>query len=233
MIYGDDLAFVHHEGFGEFAESAAPGLLEILWRHGIEDGLVVDVGCGSGTWARELTRAGFDVLGIDPSPAMLAIAREAAPGARFEPGSFGTCEIPPCRAITAAGEILNHGRAGDLPAFFTRAAQALCGGGVLVFDIAELDSYPAYDELRVDGEEWAVFARKERDGTRLTRRVTTFRNDRRSEEIHQLELYARNDVLRMLRAAGFRVRIRRSYGTRRLPPGHFVYETVAKSAIRR
>ena len=233
MIYGEDLAWIHHEGFGEFAESAAPGLLEILWRHGIEDGLVVDAGCGSGIWARELTRAGFDVLGIDPSPAMLAIARDTAPGARFEPGSFGTCEIPPCRAITAIGEILNYGRREDLQPFFTRAAHALRGGGVLVFDVAERESYPPYDERRVDGDDWVVLARKQSDGTRLTRRVTTFRNGRRSEEAHQLELYGRNDVLGMLRAAGFSVRIRRSYGSRRLPPGHFVYVAVAKSRIRR
>ena len=40
--YGPDLAYIHHAGFSEFAEEAAPGLLEILWKHGIRDGLVVE-----------------------------------------------------------------------------------------------------------------------------------------------------------------------------------------------
>src|SRR5687768_4158361 len=79
--YGHDLAYIHHAGFSEFAESAAPGLLEILWKHAIRDGLVVEIGCGSGILARELTRAGFDVLGFDASPAMIALARSGAPAA--------------------------------------------------------------------------------------------------------------------------------------------------------
>ncbi|HUP61972.1 MAG TPA: class I SAM-dependent methyltransferase [Thermoanaerobaculia bacterium] len=225
--YGEDLAWVHHNGFGEFAESAAPGLLEILWRQGVNDGLVVDIGCGSGIWARALTRAGFRVHGIDPSAAMLALARTTAPDARFELGSFVTCEIPPCDAITAVGEVLNYGRRDELPPFFARAARALRPGGVLVFDVAERESYPPYDEHRVDGDDWVVFARKESDGTHLTRRVTTFRGERRSEEVHRLELHAREDLVAMLRAAFFRVRIRRSYGSRRLPKKHAVYVTVA------
>src|SRR5687767_15523389 len=72
--YREDLAWIHHTGFTEFAESAASWLRTILPR-----GLIVDVGCGSGVLARELTRDGFDVLGIDPSPSMLALARSTAP----------------------------------------------------------------------------------------------------------------------------------------------------------
>ena len=52
--YGEDLAYIHDVGFGDFALGAAPGMLEILRRSGIRGALVVDLGCGSGLWAREL-----------------------------------------------------------------------------------------------------------------------------------------------------------------------------------
>lgn len=220
--YRTDLAYIHHAGFSEFAEAAASGVLELLWRHGIREGLVVDAGCGSGILARELTRAGFDVLGIDASPAMIELARETAPRARFAVMSLDDAELPPCDAIVAMGEVLNYG---DLRAFLPRASAALRPGGLLVFDIAERNAYPAYDEHRSGGDDWSVIAVKESDGTRLTRRVLTFRQvggeTRRDEEVHTLELYDRAEVLSLLGA--FRVQVRRSYGSRRLPKGHAVY----------
>jgi SAM-dependent methyltransferase len=220
--YRTDLAWIHHAGFSEFAEAASSGVLALLWRHGVREGLVVDAGCGSGILARELTRAGFHVLGIDASPAMIELARETAPQARFEVMSLDTATLPPCDAIVAMGEVLNYG---DLRAFLPRASAALRPGGVLVFDIAERGAYPAYDEHRSGGEDWSVIAIKESDGARLTRRVLTFRQvdgaTRRDEEVHTLELYDRAEVLALL--GDFRVQVRRTYGSRRLPKGHAVY----------
>jgi hypothetical protein len=72
-----------------------------------------------------------------------------------------------------------------------------------------------------------VIVLKDSDGARLTRRVLTFRQvdgvTRRDEEVHQLELYAREELVAMLREQGFRVRVRRGYGRYRLPKGHAVY----------
>ncbi len=223
--YGPDLAYIHHTGFGEFAESAAPGLIEILWKHGVRDGLVVEVGCGSGILARELTRASFEVLGYDASPAMIALARETATRGHFEVGSFDAIDIPPCNAIVAMGEVLNYGTFEGVRKFVANVNTKL-----LVFDIAERDSYPPYDERRVDGDDWSVIAIKESNGTHLTRRVLTFCADgdtmRRTEEVHELELYERATMKALLREHGFRVQVRRSYGTRRLPKGHAVYVCV-------
>ena len=225
MTYGPDLAYIHHAGFSEFAESAAPGVLEILWKHGIRDGLVVELGCGSGILARELTGAGFDVLGFDASPAMIALARETAPRARFAVGTFDAVDIPPCNAIVAMGEVLNYGTFEGVRSLIAKAKAKL-----LLFDIAERGAYPPYDERRVEGDDWSVIAIKESDGEHLTRRILTFRADgdtmRRTEEVHMLELYGREEMKALLREHGFRVQVRRSYGTRRLPKGHAVYVCV-------
>ncbi|HJQ37293.1 MAG TPA: class I SAM-dependent methyltransferase [Thermoanaerobaculia bacterium] len=212
--YGEDLAWIHHAGHSDFAESIAPWLISVLPR-----GLIVDIGCGSGVLARELTNAGFEVLGIDASPSMIALARDTAPRARFEVGSLTTASIPPCAAIVATGEVLNYG---DLRSFVKRVRTNL-----LIFDIAERGSYPAHSEHRAGGDDWSVIAIKDSDGVRLTRHVLTFRKIggeiRRAEEVHELELYDANEVKTLLREAGFAVRTRRSYGSYRLPNGHKVY----------
>jgi SAM-dependent methyltransferase len=224
-LYGSDLAFVHHAGFSEFAESASIGVIETLWRHGIRGGLIVDVGCGSGVLARELTHAGFDVLGFDASPSMIELARVTAPAAQFAIAPFAEASLPDSSAVVAIGEVLNYGTLEDVRRFVASVRAPL-----LLFDIAERDSYPPHDEHRTGGDDWTVIAIKDSDGSRLTRRVLTFREIdgevRRSEEVHELSLYDRAEMLALLRDAGFRVRVRRSYGSRRLPKGHAVYECV-------
>ena len=82
-FYREDVAYIHDVGHADFALRSAPGILEILRENGVTEGLVVDLGCGSGQWARELLWAGYRVLGIDISEAMIGLAREKAPGAEF------------------------------------------------------------------------------------------------------------------------------------------------------
>src|SRR5215831_3965456 len=100
-LYGEDLAYIHHVGFGDFAASAAPGILRLLRRSGITSGLIVDLGCGSGILAEALLSAGYEVLGVDASPAMIRLARRQAPRGRFVTESLRTFRLPVCNAITA------------------------------------------------------------------------------------------------------------------------------------
>src|SRR5215208_3714061 len=106
--YKEDLAFIHDVGHGDFALESAPGVLEILDRSKIRDGLVVDLGCGSGLWAKELVKARYQVLGFDISGAMIDIARKRVPDAEFRIGSLFEADIPPCNAVTSLGECLNY-----------------------------------------------------------------------------------------------------------------------------
>ena len=47
-----------------------------LKKEGIADGLVLDLGCGTGTFTRMLAEAGYDMIGVDGSQEMLMEARE-------------------------------------------------------------------------------------------------------------------------------------------------------------
>lgn len=229
--YKRDLAYVHDVGFGTFAERSAPGVLRILRKAGIYSGLVVDMGCGSGLWARRLTDAAYRVLGFDLSPDMIALARKRVPEGWFRTGSFLDVHFPDCIAITALGECFNYtfdrrASRSSLCGLFRRAFRALRPGGLLVFDVAEPGRAKGSRRSFWEGPDWACLTEYVQDEPRhqLTRRITTFRKVgrlyRRAEETHVQRLYRASELAGELRKIGFRVRIVRGYGDSRFPKAH-------------
>jgi SAM-dependent methyltransferase len=57
-------------------------------------GPVADIGCGTGRVTAHLRGLGVPVFGIDLSPGMIAVARQAHPGLRFEMGSMLALDLP-------------------------------------------------------------------------------------------------------------------------------------------
>ena len=49
----------------------------LLLEYGVRDGLVLELGCGTGRLTRLLADAGYDMIGVDNAEEMLAVAREA------------------------------------------------------------------------------------------------------------------------------------------------------------
>ena len=230
--YRDDLAYIHDAGHGDIAHDAARRLIDELGRAGYRDGTVVDLGCGSGVLAAALVETGYHVVGIDVSPAMLAIARTRAPNAEFRVGSFVTTDLPTSVAVTAIGEVLNYAfdstnddeaRAG----LFRRVHEALVPGGVLLFDVAGPERARPGGPHRTfsAGPDWAVLAESSVEPAAgvLTRHITTFRQVgplyRRDAESHRLVLLDPARVLASLSAAGFDSQTIPEYATLSLPPG--------------
>lgn len=225
-LYGSDLAYVHDVAFGGWARDAAPFVLARMREAGIEEGRVVDLGCGSGIWAAELLDAGYEVTGVDASAAMLALARERAPGATFAEDSLHDAKLPPCVAITAIGECVNYGGPPSLELLFRHAWQALEPGGLLVFDAAAPGREPeGRRRARHEGDDWVMrvdFA-EDRAAQTLTRRIALVRDARTTEELHVLRLYDPEDVVEWLEASGFDVTRHPAYGAARRLPGVHVY----------
>jgi SAM-dependent methyltransferase len=228
--YKEDLAYIHDVGFGDFAKTAAPGLLDLLCKSGIKNGLVVDLGCGSGLWARALSDAGYQVLGVDISSSMIAIARKRAPKCEFRTGSLLKVRLPQCDAVTSLGECLNYlfdkgNHISQLRRIFGRVYSALKPGGLFIFDIAEPGRGRGPRQKHIQGRDWTVLVDVDEDAktNRLTRRITSFRKVgrlyRRDEEIHRLRLYKRAEIAQELRRAGFKVRTIGTYGEQRMIKG--------------
>ncbi|MEP0909677.1 class I SAM-dependent methyltransferase [Leptolyngbya sp. ST-U4] len=140
--YKEDLAYIHDVGHSEYALKSAPGILDILDQNRIREGLVVDLGCGSGLSALELSKAHYHVLGIDISEPLVAIARTRVPGAEFRVESLFKTNIPSCNAVVSIGECFNYlfdtdNNCHTLTQLFDRIYSALTPGGVFLFDIAE------------------------------------------------------------------------------------------------
>jgi ubiquinone/menaquinone biosynthesis C-methylase UbiE len=59
-------------------------LCEVLREYGISDGLVLELGCGTGNLAMRLADAGYDMIGVDASPEMLEIAMDKKVGGGYD-----------------------------------------------------------------------------------------------------------------------------------------------------
>ena len=227
-FYDDELAAVHEADFTDVARSAAGELLRRLAAAGHDAGTVVDLGCGGGTLAAAVADAGYAVLGIDMSPAMIGLARATVPRARFVEGSIWNADLPPAVAVTAIGEVVNYAadaRAGldRLAGLLDRVHAALDPGGVFLFDVAtpgrggptgsrcgftDTGTYTMHVEAHETTDDHG--------DALLERRMILFTRDgdvyRRSDEVHHLRLYRASTVVDMLAAAGFRSTMLAAYG---------------------
>jgi SAM-dependent methyltransferase len=95
----------------------------------------VDVGCGEGRVARELTAAGHRVVGIEASPTLADAARDADPG--FEVHVADAAELPLEDGVAdlavASMSLFNVDR---MPAAVREIARVLEPGGTFVLEFA-------------------------------------------------------------------------------------------------
>ena len=135
------ISLVHHEGFGHHAEVCAPGVLKLLEPIRERDGLVVEVGCGSGLLTRHLVAAGHRVIATNASDAMLALARDYVAGdVEIRRVALPDDPIPAADAIVGIGHCLNYLESEQQ---VDRALIALAGalrpGGILAIDLCDLE----------------------------------------------------------------------------------------------
>ena len=132
-----------YDAFMEDADyrSRADYILRILADGGIRDGILLDLGCGTGTLTALLADAGYDLIAADVSADMLARAREklAGYGGRIlfllqdmrELDLYGTVRAAVC-SLDGMNHLLTES---DLLEAFRRVSLFTEPGGLFVFDL--------------------------------------------------------------------------------------------------
>lgn len=93
----------------------------------------LDVGCGPGQATSELTRCGLNTVGIDGSQAMVSIACQRYPQARYQVADMFALPYPPATfAAVCAWYSIIHTPAEGLRALFTEFRRVLADPGWLL-----------------------------------------------------------------------------------------------------
>ncbi|MFL6144193.1 MAG: class I SAM-dependent methyltransferase [Labedaea sp.] len=102
---------------------------------GLAPGRALDAACGTGRHAARLVELGHQVVGVDATPAMLALARRKVPGADFRRGQLETLPVQDDSVdlVTCALALTHVAELGPVMAEFARVLRP--GGQAVLSDI--------------------------------------------------------------------------------------------------
>ena len=193
-------------------------LCRILKKYGIEDGPVLDLGCGTGKLTRLMAKAGYDMTGVDGSAEMLQIAlsQTGEEEILYLLQEMQELDLDGCvRAVYSACDCINYVLdEEELQEAFARVYEHLETGGVFLFDMntdykyTQLLERHTFAESREDGSFiWENYY--DRRGAVSTSMILRFlyrnRMDmyRRFSETHYQRDYDLQQIKIMLEKAGF------------------------------
>ena len=216
-IYDEYAAVYDRSGQTHFSIMAQMYLREILRRHPVAGNRMLDLACGTGTLAVLQAEAGWEVLGLDASPAMLVEARrkQQAVGmeAAFVEADMRCFSLPePVDLVTCFYDSLNYLLAPEeLLRCFACVYRALAPGGLFCFDLATqffLRHYWQGTETFEEDGYSQVMQSSFDESTGLSTLVLrgVVKNDREAprqfQEVHVEQAYAPEVVDGLLRGAG-------------------------------
>ncbi|MCR5399205.1 MAG: class I SAM-dependent methyltransferase [Lachnospiraceae bacterium] len=122
---------------------------DTLKEYAIDDGLIADLGCGTGAITRRLSALGYDMIGIDASEDMLAVAKERDLQSGAEHDILYLCQdmtefelYGTVRAIVSVCDCVNYLTDPDsLLHTFKLVNNYLDPGGIFIFDFNTTHKY--------------------------------------------------------------------------------------------
>lgn len=208
QVYDLFMDNVPYEEWGEYLD-------KLFKEYGIEDGLLLDLGCGTGKLTRILNEKGYDMIGIDYSYEMLDIAKAQSNESilylmqdmrEFE--LYGTV-----RGIYSACDCMNYILEEDeLREVFALANNYLDPGGIFVFDVNtpykyyELLAENTFAENREEGSFiWENYFDEEEQINEYDLTLYIKEEDgryQRFQEAHYQRCYELNTIRTLLEEAG-------------------------------
>ncbi|HWR17242.1 MAG TPA: class I SAM-dependent methyltransferase [Terriglobales bacterium] len=210
----DPFAAVYHRDIaGHFYRKAFLAIEKLLLSKIPRGGAVLDLCCGSGEMARELSARGYRVVGLDGSPEMAKIARANAPQAKFFVADAKCFSAAPVfDAVLSSFNSLAHAHdANELRLILQNAKAALKPHGILLFDLSMEEQYAAkwrgsFGEVHEDVS-WIVRASFNADARLARNDITLFRKNgtswKREDFSFSQTCHSRTEVENAALANGF------------------------------
>ena len=207
QVYDTFMDNVPYDEWGEY-------LVSLLKKYGVEDGLVLDMGCGTGAMTRYLDAHGYDMTGIDVSEEMLTIAKEkSSPDILYLLQDMREFELyGTMRAAVSICDSMNYIlEEDDLLQVFSLVNNYLDPGGIFIFDLNTVYKYQEIlgeQTIAEDREEcsfiWDNFYDEEEmineyDLTLFIKEGELFR---KFEETHYQRCYSLDEVKEAAKEAG-------------------------------
>lgn len=204
--------------------SEAKFVADLLGRHGVKTGRILELGCGTGKHAEQLARMGFTVSGIDLSPSMIATANSSKPPEYPDRLTFAQGDVRTARVVGDFKAVLSLFHVAsyqttnqDLVDMFSTAATHLKPGGIFLFDCwfgpAVLTDRPSVRVKRLQDEQVDVLRVAEPvmypNGNVVEVTYTlhiTNRTNRQVEQIcetHRMRYFFAPELEHFLAASGF------------------------------
>ena len=205
--------FMDNIPYDEWAEY----LQGLLMEYGVQDGLLLELGCGTGNMASRMADRGYDMIGIDLSGDMLEAAREKCPGQILflqqdmrQMELYGTVAAMFC-VCDGMNYLL---KPQDLMEVFVKANNYLDSGGVFIFDLKTRYFYREVlgNRMIAENREDASFLweNEYHEETSLNEYLlTVYRLEdeekdlfSRCDELHSQRVYDLDQIRQLIEAAG-------------------------------
>jgi SAM-dependent methyltransferase len=203
QVYDAIMADIEYEEWGLF-------ILDQLAARGWRRGRCLDLGCGTGNATFPLVARGLEVVGLDASADMLAVARDKLPSGRFVHGEFLTFSLPERFALVYSvfDSLNNLLTADDFVRMAERVRAHLDPGGFFMFDVnTTIGLRDLWESGRAEGWAGEVYYRWDHsfdNATGLARVEAYCETDEAAfTEVHYERPYDAEELKGLLARAGF------------------------------
>lgn len=198
-------------------------LQQYLIDHGMEQGCICDLGCGTGVMTELFAAAGYDMIGVDCSEDMLALAQQRREKNQstvmyLHQDMMELTLMEPVEAMISVCDSMNYLlEEEELQAVLSHVWQQLKPGGYFLFDMKTSYCYQQImgDQTWVSQDEdtsyiWENYFFEDEQINEYV--VTVFKRHadtslyEKIEEVHHQRAYVPDEVIQMAQRAGFCVK---------------------------